>query len=214
MSYTLYHGCIESAIEPIINGLYGVEESTPIIHPWICADGDDIFFYDKELMKESECLDEEDDDEAVQYCIEQCNGQAQIQNACLPNPYDTTCVLEITFHTNGNDNEINSWEDLCDLDDSCDGAPSAAVCMPADTFNELISEGRVSFKIHKYEFFPKLALCYIASMPVENVLFNKECLSEGELRACKAIMDAGVYIEELHYAEEKECYEVFPVMFR
>lgn len=32
MSYTLYHGCIESAIEPIINGEYGVEKSTPIVH--------------------------------------------------------------------------------------------------------------------------------------------------------------------------------------
>lgn len=32
MSYTLYHGCVESAIEPIINGEYGVEKSIPIVH--------------------------------------------------------------------------------------------------------------------------------------------------------------------------------------
>lgn len=42
MSYTLYHGCVKSAIEPIINGEYGVEKSTPIVHPWICANGNDI----------------------------------------------------------------------------------------------------------------------------------------------------------------------------
>ena len=47
MSYTLYHGCVESAIEPIINGEYGVEKSTPIIHPWICAKGEKIFFMTK-----------------------------------------------------------------------------------------------------------------------------------------------------------------------
>ena len=33
MSYTLYHGCVKSAIEPIINGEYGVEKSTPIVQP-------------------------------------------------------------------------------------------------------------------------------------------------------------------------------------
>lgn len=73
MSYTLYHGCVKSAIEPIINGEYGVEKFTPIVHPWTCANGSKIFFYDKELIKEDEGIDEEDDDSAIEYCIERCN---------------------------------------------------------------------------------------------------------------------------------------------
>ena len=85
---------------------------------------------------------------------------------------------------------------------------SAAVCMNANIFNSLVKESKVDFKVHKYEFFPKLALCYIASIPIENPLFNKECLSEGELKACKAIMDAGIYFDEIHEANQVDCYEV------
>ena len=51
--------------------------------------------------------------------------------------------------------------------------------MDADTFISLVKDVKVDFKVHKYEFFPKLALCYIASMPTENTLFNKDCLSKG-----------------------------------
>lgn len=213
MSYTLYHGCVESAVELIVTGKYGVEESTPIVHPWLCADGNDIFFYDKELMKEEEYLDEDDDEGAIQYCLERCNEQAQIQNACLPHPFDVTCVLEITFHTDGQNNEVNTWEDLCVPDNSCDNNGNA-VCMSAEDFNEFVSEGKVSFKIHKYEFFPKLALCYISYMPVENPLFNQSCLTEGELKACKIIMDSGLYVEEIHNSIEVDCYEVLPLTFR
>lgn len=213
MSYTLYHGCVESAIEPIINGEYGVEKSTPIVHPWICANGSEIFFYDKELIKETEGFDEEDDDSAIEYCIEYCNNQAQIQNACIPQPFAATCVLEVTFHHDKNGDDINSWEDICIKDNSCENM-SSAVCMDADIFNSLVKEGKVDFKVHKYEFFPKLALCYIAYIPTENPLFNKNCLSKGELKACKIIMNAGIYIEEIHMASQVDCYEVLPFTFK
>lgn len=207
MSYTLYHGCVKSAIEPIINGEYGVEKSTPIVHPWLCAKGKEIFFYDKELIKEDEGIDEEDDDSAVEYCIERCNEQAQVQNACLPQSFNVTCVLEVTFYYDKNGNSIDSWEDICVNDWSCENM-SAAVCMNANIFNSLVKESKVDFKVHKYEFFPKLALCYIASIPIENPLFNKECLSEEELKACKAIMDAGIYFDKIHEANQVDCYEV------
>lgn len=213
MSYTLYHGCVESAIEPIINGKYGVEESTPIVHPWTCANGKKIFFYDKELMKEDEGIDDEDDASAIEYCIERCNGQAQIQNACLPQPFDITCVLEVTFYYDENGDSIDSWEDICIEDYSCENM-KAAVCMDADAFNSLVKEGKVGFKVHKYEFFPKLALCYIASIPTENTLFNKDCLSKGELNACKAIMDAGVYFDEIYEANQIDCYEILLLTFK
>lgn len=91
---------------------------------------------------------------------------------------------------------------------------SAAVCMNANIFNSLVKEGKVNFKVHKYEFFPKLALCYIASMPIENPLFNKGCLSVGELKACKVIMDAGIYVEEIHEANQVDCYEVLPLTLK
>lgn len=211
MSCTLYHGCVESAIEPIINGEYGVEKSTPIVHPWLCANGKKIFFYDKELIKEDEGIDDEDDDSAIEYCIERCNGQAQIQNACLPQPFNTTCVLEIIFYCNKKGDIINSWEDICVPDWSCENM-SSAVCMDADVFNSLVKEGKVGFNVHKYEFFPKLALCYIASMPTENNLFNKDCLTKGELNACKVIMEAGIYIDELYEASQVDCYEVSPLI--
>lgn len=211
MSYTLYHGCVESAIEPIINGEYGVEKSTPIIHPWICANGKKIFFYDKELVKEDEGL--EDDEDATQFCIERCNGQAQIQNACLPNPFNVTCVLEVTFYQDKYDNPVNFWEDLCLPDNSCDYT-NGAVCMDSDIFNQLVKEGKVEFKVHKYQFFSKLALCYITSLPIENPLFNKNCLTEGELKACKFFMDSNIYIEELYQCDEKDYFEVLPVKFK
>lgn len=142
MSYILYHGCVESAIEPIINGEYGVEKSIPIVHPWLCAKGKEIFFYDKELIKEDEGIDEEDDDSAVEYCIERCNEQAQVQNACLPQPFGVTCVLEVTFYYDKNGDSINSWEDICIKDYSCENMP-AAVCMNANIFNSLVKEGKV-----------------------------------------------------------------------
>lgn len=207
MSYTLYHGCVESAIEPIINGEYGVEKSTPIIHPWICAKGEKIFFYDKELMKKDEFI--EDDGDAIECCVEHCNWQAQIQNACLPQPFNTTCVLEIIFYCDKKGDIINSWEDICVEDCSCENM-STAVCMDADIFNSLVKEGKVGFNIHKYEFFPKLALYYIAPMLTENTLFNKDCLSKGELKACKIIRDAEIYIDELYEASQIDCYGVSP----
>lgn len=211
MSYTLYHGCIESAIEPIINGEYGVEKSAPIVHPWICAKGEKIFFYDKELMKKDEFIEDEGD--AIECCVEHCNWQAQIQNACLPQPFNTTCVLEIIFYCDKKGNIINSWEDICVEDCSCENM-STAVCMDANIFNSLVKEGKVGFKVHKYEFFPKLALCYIASMLTEDTLFNKDCLSKGELKACKIIRDAEIYIDELYEANQVDCYEVPPLTFR
>ena len=211
MSYTLYHGCIESAIEPIINGEYGVEKSTPIIHPWICAKGEKIFFYDKELMKKDEFIEDEGD--AIECCVEHCNWQAQIQNACLPQPFNTTCVLEIIFYCDKKGDIINSWEDICIEDCSCENM-STAVCMDADIFNSLVKEGKVGFNIHKYEFFPKLALYYIAPMLTENTLFNKDCLSKGELKACKIISDAEIYIDELYEASQVDCYEVSPLTLR
>ena len=210
MSYTLYHGCIESAIEPIINGEYGVEKSAPIVHPWICAKGEKIFFYDKELMKKDEFIEDEGD--AIECCIEHCNWQAQIQNACLPQPFNTTCVLEIIFYCDKKEDIINSWEDICVEDCSCENM-STAVCMDADIFNSLVKEGKVGFNIHKYEFFPKLALCYIASL-TEGTLFNKDCLSKGELKACKIIRDAEIYIDELYEANQVDCYEVPPLTLR
>ena len=206
MSYTLYHGCVESAIESIINGEYGVEKSTPIVHPWLCAKGKEIFFYDKELIKG----DEGDDDNAVEYCIERCNEQAQVQNACLPQPFGVTCVLEVTFYYNKNGDSINSWEDICVEDSSCE-CMSTSICMDAKSFNSLVKEGKVAFKVHKYEFFPKLALCYITSI-IENPLFNRECLSREELKACKIIKDAEVYIDELYEASQVDCYEVSPLI--
>lgn len=211
MSYTLYHGCVESAIEPIINGEYGVEKSTPIIHPWICAKGEKIFFYDKELMKKDEFIEDEGD--AIECCVEHCNWQAQIQNACLPQPFNTTCVLEIIFYCDKKGDIINSWEDICVEDCSCENM-STAVCMDADIFNSLVKEGKVGFNIHKYEFFPKLALYYIAPMLTENTLFNKDCLSKGELKACKIIRDAEIYIDELYEASQVDCYEVLPLTLR
>ena len=211
MSYTLYHGCIESAIEPIINGEYGVEKSTPIIHPWICAKGEKIFFYDKELMKKDEFIEDEGD--AIECCVEHCNWQAQIQNACLPQPFNTTCVLEIIFYCDKKGDIINSWEDICIEDCSCENM-STAVCMDADIFNSLVKEGKVGFNIHKYEFFPKLALYYIAPMLTENTLFNKDCLSKGELKACKIISDAEIYIDELYEASQVDYYEVSPLTLR
>lgn len=209
MSYTLYHGCVESAIEPIINGEYGVEKSTPIIHPWICAKGEKIFFYDKELMKKDEFIEDEGD--AIECCVEHCNWQAQIQNACLPHPFNTTCVLEIIFYCDKKGDIINSWEDICVEDCSCENM-STAVCMDADIFNSLVKEGKVGFNIHKYEFFPKLALYYIAPMLTENTLFNKDCLSKGELKACKIIRDAEIYIDELYEASQIDCYGVSPLI--
>lgn len=211
MSYTLYHGCVESAIEPIINGEYGVEKSTPIIHPWICAKGEKIFFYDKELMKKDEFIEYEGD--AIECCVEHCNWQAQIQNACLPQPFNTTCVLEIIFYCDKKGDIINSWEDICVEDCSCENM-STAVCMDADIFNSLVKEGKVGFNIHKYEFFPKLALYYIAPMLTESTLFNKDCLSKGELKACKIIRDAEIYIDELYEASQVDCYEVPPLTLR
>lgn len=211
MSYTLYHGCIESAIEPIINGEYGVEKSAPIVHPWICAKGEKIFFYDKELMKKDEFIEDEGD--AIECCVEHCNWQAQIQNACLPQPFNTTCVLEIIFYCGKKGDIINSWEDICVEDCSCENM-STAVCMDADIFNSLVKEGKVGFKVHKYEFFSKLALCYIASMLTEDTLFNKDCLSKGELKACKIIRDAEIYIDELYEANQVDCYEVPPLTLR
>lgn len=209
MSYTLYHGCVESAIEPIINGEYGVEKSTPITHPWVCANGKQIFFYVEELVKEDEGLN--DDEDIAQFCIGRCNSQAQIQNACLPNPFDVTCVLEITFYQDKCGEDVNFWSDLCIPDNSCDYT-NGAVCMDADTFNQLVKEGKVGFKVHKYQFFPKLALHYIASFPTENPLFNKDCLTEGELKACKIIRDAEIYIDELYEASQIDCYGVSPLI--
>ena len=211
MSYTLYHGCVESAVEPIINGEYGVEKSTPIVHPWLCANGKQIFFYDHERMKEEEGLDEDED--GAQYCIERCNGQAQIQNACLSNPFNVTCVLEIIFYQDKYGNSVDSWSDLCTPDNSCEYT-NGAICMDADLFNQLVKEGKVGFKVHKYQFFPKLALCYIMSLPIENTLFNKNCLTEGELKACKFFMDSNIYIEELYQCDEKDYFEILPAKFK
>lgn len=209
MSYTLYHGCIKSAVEPITHGEYG--DYNDIVHPWTCSYGDSIFFHDKELMKMAECgYDDESQDEfAYQYCLEHCNEQAQIQNACLPHPFDVTCVLEVTFHGD----EFETWEDICIPDDSCPNMPTA-VCMWADTFNKMVEDGKVSFKVHEFEFFPKLALIYLQPL-MNNSLFNKEVLNNNELRACETLnANGGIYIEELNMPEEVQCYTINNTNFK
>lgn len=214
MSYTLYHGCIKSAIKPITHGEYGLEcGDNKAVHPWTCANGDTIFFYDATLMKESECIYDDDNETAIQYCIERCNEAAQIQNACLPHPFDTTCVLEVTFYADSYDNLINSWEDICVPDDSCPNM-NAAVCMWADTFNQLVEEGRVKFTVHEFEFFPKLALCYIAGLVTTSPLFNKNCLSMNEVKACEILSSEGFFCEDLLNPEKIDEYKILPVNFR
>lgn len=214
MSYTLYHGCVKSAVEPITHGEFGFEHgNNKIAHPWACADGDTIFFHDASLMKESECIYDDDNETAIQYCIERCNEQAQIQNACLPHPFDVTCVLEVTFYTDSYDNPINSWDDICVPDDSCPNM-NTAVCMWADTFNQLVEEGRVKFTVHEFEFFPKLALCYISGLVATSPLFNKGWLSENELKACGILSSEGFFCEDLLNPEETNNYEVLPANFK
>lgn len=214
MSYTLYHGCIKSAVEPITHGEYGFEHgNNKIVHPWTCANGDTIFFYDATLMKESECIYDDDNETAIQYCIEHCNEAAQIQNACLPHPFDVTCVLEVTIYSDSYNNPVNSWDDICVPDYSCPNMNSA-VCMRADTFSQLVEEGRVKFKVHEFEFFPKLALCYIAGLATTSPLFNKSCLSENELKACKLLSNEGFYFEDLFEPEAVNNYEILPVNFK
>lgn len=205
MSYTLYHGCIKSAVEPITHGEYGLEYgNNKIVHPWTCADGDSIFFYDKHLMKMEECGydDDSQDEYAYQYCLQHCNEQAQIQNACLPHPFDTTCVLEVTFLGD----EYQTWKDICVLDDSCPNMPSA-VCMWADTFNQLVEDGKVSFKVHEYDFYSKMSLAYLAPL-ISNSLFNQSCLSENEIKWCETLSSSGFYFEELYELNEVRCYRV------
>ena len=160
-------------------------------------------------MKKDEFIEDEGD--AIECCVEHCNWQAQIQNACLPQPFNTTCVLEIIFYCDKKGDIVNSWKDICVEDCSCENM-STAVCMDADIFNSLVKEGKVGFNIHKYEFFPKLALYYIAPMLTENTLFNKDCLSKGELKACKIIRDAEIYIDELYEASQVDCYGVSPLI--
>ena len=212
MSYTFYHGCVKSAVEPIVHGEYG-NDLHDIIHPWTVSDGTSIFFHDATLMKKSECIYDDDNETAIQYCLERCNEQAQIQNACLPHPFDTTCVLEITFYTDSFDEPINSWEDICVPDDSCPNMDSA-VCMWADTFNQLVEEGRVKFKVHEFEFFPKLALCYIAGLTANNPIFNKSCLSMNELKACEILSSDGFFCEDLLHPEKIDEYEILPINFK
>ena len=86
-----------------------------------------------------------------------------------------------------------------------------AVCMWADTFNQLVEEGRVSFKVYEFEFFPKLALCYIAGLATANPLFNKDCLSENELKACEMISREGYYFEDLFMPNSVDYYKIEPV---
>lgn len=214
MSYTLYHGCVKSAIVPIAYGEYGLEHRrSKITHPWTCSNGDTIFFHDAALMKKSECIYDDDNETAIQRCFEKCNEQAQIQNACLPHPFDVTCVLEVTFYTDSFNNPINSWEDICVPDDSCPNM-TTAVCMWADTFNQIVKEGRVKFKVHEFEFFPKLALCYIAGLATTNPLFNKSCLSRNELKACEILSSDGFFCEDLLNPEKIAEYDVLPVNFK
>lgn len=207
MSYTLYHGCVKSAIDAIVNGKFGNFDDD-IVHPWTVSDGESIFFHDAKLMKESECIYDDDEETAIQYCLEHCNEQAQIQNACLAHPFDTTCVLEVTFLGD----EFQTWEDICVPDDSCPNMNSA-VCMWSDTFNDMVIDGKVKFKVHEFEFFPKLALCYIAGLATTNPLFNKECLSHNELRACELISKEGFYSEDFLMPEEVDSYEILPINF-
>ena len=86
-----------------------------------------------------------------------------------------------------------------------------AVCMWADTFNQLVEEGRVKFKVYEFEFFPKLALCYIAGLATTSPLFNKKCLSENELKACEMISREGYYFEDLFMPNSVDSYKIEPV---
>ena len=89
-----------------------------------------------------------------------------------------------------------------------------AVCMWTDTFNQLVEEGRVSFKVYEFEFFHKLALCYIAGLSATNPLFNKECLSKNELKACEILSSDGFFCEDFFHPEKINEYEVLPVNFK
>lgn len=210
MSYTLYHGCIASAVEPIINGKYGVEKSTPIVHPWICANGNEIFFYDKGLFQKSEGMKDEYDEYVLSELIHRCNEQAQIQNACLKVPFEKTCVLECIFLSDEDGSEVNSWEDIATSDISCDNMISA-VCMSAEKFNSLVRNKKISFKVHEFPFYPKLALFYIAGIAIENNQFNQDYLTSTELDFCRKMLNLDYYMDDLLDIKENCCYEITDV---
>lgn len=74
-----------------------------------------------------------------------------------------------------------------------------------------MEEGRISFKVYEFEFFSKLALCYIAGLATANSLFNKDCLSENELKACETISQEGYYFEDLFMPNSVDIYKIEPV---
>lgn len=83
---------------------------------------------------------------------------------------------------------------------------SWAVQMDTDKFNELMKEGKHSIKIHFYQFYPKMSLCYLIPL-VDSNFFNLKSLKYEErmlLLQLKNIESYTLYDALIYDLSEKE----------
>lgn len=206
--FTLFHGTTLNAYRDIIEGKYDASKGS---NPWNCSDFNKIYFYDPVAILNSEFdSDSECEQEAKDMAQKFANEASQIVTALSENPDDRTVVLEFIFQ----DDEIY-FEDI-EENSSCPNMPWA-VQMDTDKFNKLMKEGKHSIRIHFYQFYPKMSLCYLVPLADSN-LFNLKSLKYEERvlllqlknMECYTLYDALIY--DLSEKEE-EMMELHSVKF-
>lgn len=206
--FTLFHGTTLNAYRDIIEGKYDASKGS---NPWYCSDFSKIYFYDPVTILNSEYgSDSECKQEANDIAQRLANEASQIVNALSENPGDRTVVLEFIFV----DDNIY-FEDI-EEDLSCPNM-SWAVQMDADRFNEIMKEGKFTVKVHFYQFYPKMSLCYLIPL-ADNSFFNFKSLKCEERvlllqlknMECYTLYDA--IINDLQ-EEENEMMELHSIKF-
>lgn len=189
--FTLFHGTTLNAYRDIIEGKYDASKGS---NPWNCSNFNKIYFYDSVAIWNSEFnSDSECKQEAKDMAQRLANEAGQIVTALSENPGDRTVVLEFIF---ADDNIY--FEDV-EEDLSCPNMPWA-VQMDADKFNKIMKEDKYSIRIHFYQFYPKMSLCYLAPL-ADNNFFNLNSLKYEERvlllqlknMECYTLYDALIY---------------------
>ena len=175
-----FHGTTQDGKDAILNGSYGPEKNN-----WICSDSDFMYAWDRDLLTEAECWDEDYPDFIDQDCIGKANENAQIANALLENPYDRTYVLEFCVSDDKYQNLFD--EGYISEDSSCENM-KGAIQINADKLNEMIKNKEVKIHVYAFRFCVKMSLLYLSGI-VDNPYFEEslEKLPSTEIKALQIL---------------------------
>lgn len=174
MKQVLYHGTTKEAYESILKEGFGEGKTV-----WNCSDNDVTYFFTEEKVKKSERLDDEDEEEIQNRCIERALESAQLTAAFSGSQFQELYVLKIEI----DDEEIEIYDD-----ESCPNMKDIASYVENENLKNITFETYVC----KTGYNPCMRVFYLQNW-YNHDYADLSCLSDMEEEALEAIQGIEMY---------------------